>query len=50
VNYTCDARSLSPRDCYGEGISVFGCSLVIVVEGNEFLGGAYFGQILLLPV
>jgi len=25
-------------------------ALVIVVEGNEFLGGTYFGQILLLPI
>jgi hypothetical protein len=25
-------------------------ALVIVVEGNEFLGGAYFGQILLLAI
>jgi hypothetical protein len=25
-------------------------ALVIVVEGNEFLGGAYSGEILLLPI
>jgi hypothetical protein len=25
-------------------------ALVIVVEGNEFLGGASFGQIFLLPI